>query len=268
MSEADEPKPPFHWRQLGEKQVRFSGTARSVDDTGRHLFAVRTSTGAQLFGEFIELQEVDHAPYRIEIRSFGYSTKGNVGNPSPGARADFTAADADAIRDSVTRLFHESGESHFRSTGRETFSAVKFASCPAGYAYQSPNRRFIGANSARNRSACVGRCGRGTIPGEKPLPFGWARGSCLANGLKVGGIANPMASRSCLLAISTNPTWAILRLVPEPNSAPQKRGKSSTPSCDCSARIARSPFRYMGRDFTGHSAPSPARSASCRAGYA
>lgn len=93
----------FDWVQFPEGQARFAGGIRGGDERGYETFAVEVN-GIEYFGEIDKSFLPDRHNYNIEIRSFGYAWRENVGNPSPGARKEFTSGEIRIIRSLALQL--------------------------------------------------------------------------------------------------------------------------------------------------------------------
>src|SRR5437899_12420098 len=86
------------WITLGGGKARFVGPELGADDVPHMVLAVELATDGIYFGEFAAVYEPDRTHYNVEIISFGYNSKHNIGNPHPGARAAFASSEAKAIR--------------------------------------------------------------------------------------------------------------------------------------------------------------------------
>lgn len=67
------------WLELSEGRVRFSGSIRSWDDSGRDTFGVDLD-GRRAYGEIRRVWK-DDSHWNLEVLSFGHDDRGNVGMP-------------------------------------------------------------------------------------------------------------------------------------------------------------------------------------------
>jgi hypothetical protein len=79
----------FEWQQFPEGRVRFSGEIRGWDERGHDTFAVEID-GQVVFGEIDNVFLANHNDFNVQVVSFGYGMRENVGilnDGSPGRHA-------------------------------------------------------------------------------------------------------------------------------------------------------------------------------------
>lgn len=119
-------QPPFHWRSLASREVRFSGSIRQDEGGALETFAGKDQQGAVSYGEFETRYRRDQATYDVLVKSFGYRGEHNVGNPSPGARRIFSRAEANAMRRAIAELSSAKAERPFPLHGAGFSGRVVF----------------------------------------------------------------------------------------------------------------------------------------------
>jgi hypothetical protein len=109
------------WISLGGGQARFVGPQLGADDEPHMVLAAELGNEGVYFGEFAAVYESDRTHFNVEIISFGYNSKYNVGNPHPGARASFTASEIKAIRYLISALVFSASEKPYPLKRRDRF---------------------------------------------------------------------------------------------------------------------------------------------------
>jgi len=108
---------PFEPLTRPEGTVAFAGTVRA-DDGGVREFWVELAGRPRMYGEWRTKWTPNENDFDIEIVTFGFGSKHNVGDPFPGARNVFTIHEEKKVIDLVARLFsnveRRSGLSPFR----------------------------------------------------------------------------------------------------------------------------------------------------------
>lgn len=118
--------PPFHWRSLAGREVRFRGGVRQDEGGAREVFAGKDWRGTVSYGEFETRYHPDQTTYDVLVKSFGYWSKYEVGNPSLGAREIFSRAEANSMRRAILQLFTVKGERPFPLNGSGFSGLVLF----------------------------------------------------------------------------------------------------------------------------------------------
>ncbi|QNH16049.1 hypothetical protein HEP74_01174 [Xanthomonas sp. SS] len=97
--------PTFEWVQFPEGRARFSGLVRGImDEQGHETFAVEVD-GEEYFGEVKNVFLPNGNDYNIEIVSFGYGRRGDIGMPMQGRTCRvFTATQASDIQALTVQL--------------------------------------------------------------------------------------------------------------------------------------------------------------------
>lgn len=91
------------WVVFDKGRARFCGAKRDTEVGAREVLAVQLEHGLPRYGEFSR-QEVDHTHYNVEILSFGYGDKLDVGLKAPPARVAFSYTEIDEIRSLIVAL--------------------------------------------------------------------------------------------------------------------------------------------------------------------
>jgi hypothetical protein len=84
---------------------RFAGAVRGGDEAGHFVFELQIPTFPELYGEWNAIFEANKTDFGIEIVSFGYRIRENVGNPHPNARLKFSGEQRNIIQRLITALF-------------------------------------------------------------------------------------------------------------------------------------------------------------------
>jgi len=95
---------PFEPLTCPEGTVAFAGTVRA-DDGGVDEFWVELADRPRMYGEWRTKWAPNENDFDIEIVTFGYGSKYNVGNTFPGARNVFKAHEEVKISNLVKDLF-------------------------------------------------------------------------------------------------------------------------------------------------------------------
>ncbi|TPI51520.1 hypothetical protein FJ420_33200 [Mesorhizobium sp. B3-1-3] len=109
------------WVALGNGKARFVGQHIGADEEPHHVLAVELRNEGVYFGEFATAYESDENHFNIEIISFGYNSKNNIGNQHPGAKAEFNYSDSKAIHDIILELIFSPGEKPYPLKQQEWF---------------------------------------------------------------------------------------------------------------------------------------------------
>lgn len=86
----------FEWQQFPEGRARFSGGMRGWDERGYDTFAVELE-GEVVYGDIARAFLPNHHDYNVQVISFGYGMRENVGilnDGSPGRHAQGTFSPA------------------------------------------------------------------------------------------------------------------------------------------------------------------------------
>ncbi|TPK91633.1 hypothetical protein FJ934_21795 [Mesorhizobium sp. B2-4-12] len=109
------------WITLGNGKARFVGLQLGADEEPHEVLAVELGEDGVYFGEFAAVYEPDGNHYGVEIISFGYNSKHNIGNHHPGARAAFSASEVGAIRDLILALILSAADKPYPLKRRDLF---------------------------------------------------------------------------------------------------------------------------------------------------
>ena len=93
----------FEWQQFPEGRARFASGIRGWDERGHEVYALEFQ-GRVIYGEIDSVFLPNHHDYNIEVVSFGYGMKENVGIPEPTSRGAYTKAELDIIRSLIVQL--------------------------------------------------------------------------------------------------------------------------------------------------------------------
>lgn len=93
----------FEWQQFPEGRARFASGIRGWDERGHEVYAVEFQ-GRVIYGEIDSTFLPNHNDYNIEVVSFGYGMKDNVGIPEPSSRGVYTEAELRIIRSLIVQL--------------------------------------------------------------------------------------------------------------------------------------------------------------------
>lgn len=100
----------FEWQQFPEGRARFAGGMRGWDERHHDVYAVEYQ-GRVIYGEIVHAFLPNDNDYNIEVVSFGYGMKDNVGIPEPSSRGAYTEAELRIVRSLIVQLI-EAGR-HF-----------------------------------------------------------------------------------------------------------------------------------------------------------
>lgn len=98
----------FEWLQFREGRARFAGGIRGWDERGHEVYAVEFQ-GRIIYGEIVHAFLPNDNDYNIEVVSFGYGMKDNVGIPEPSSRGAYTEAELRIVRSLIVQLI-EAGQ--------------------------------------------------------------------------------------------------------------------------------------------------------------
>jgi hypothetical protein len=84
--------------------ARFAGMGPGADERGCFVFEVQLPSYPSLYGEFGPQWAENKNDYDIEIVSFGFTSRNNVGNPHAGARPRFSSQQRKIIEDLIVAL--------------------------------------------------------------------------------------------------------------------------------------------------------------------
>ena len=94
----------FEWVQFSEGRARFSGGVRGWDEQEHETFSVELD-GSEYFGEVRKSFLPDGYGFDIEIVSFGYGDKNDVGMPRPGIASQLVPSeDVDIAGSLIVKL--------------------------------------------------------------------------------------------------------------------------------------------------------------------
>lgn len=82
----------FDWIDVGPTRAQFSGGVRGWDELGHETFAVEIA-GTSWYGEIKQAYVENKHDFNLEVSSFGYSSRDNVGNLEGRAFFDRSAID-------------------------------------------------------------------------------------------------------------------------------------------------------------------------------
>ena len=109
------------WLIFDGGRARFVGPDLGADEEPHLVLAAELGTDGIYFGDFCAKYDPDRTHYNVEIISFGYNSKYNVGNPHPGARAAFTASEVKSIRGLISALILADGDKPYPLNRRDQF---------------------------------------------------------------------------------------------------------------------------------------------------
>lgn len=69
----------FDWIDVGPTRAQFSGGVRGWDELGHETFAVEIAA-TPWYGEIKQIYAENQYDFNLEVTSFGYATRDNVGN--------------------------------------------------------------------------------------------------------------------------------------------------------------------------------------------
>jgi hypothetical protein len=84
--------------------ARFAGIPRGADERGHFAFEIQLPSYPSLYGEYRPLWAENKNDYDIEIVSFGFSSRDDLGNPYVGARQRFSLQQRKIIEDLIVAL--------------------------------------------------------------------------------------------------------------------------------------------------------------------
>ncbi len=95
---------PYATLDFPNGRIAFIGTVR-CDDVGVKEFRVELPNRAPMYGAWRACFAENGNDFNIEIVTFGYGDKLNVGNPHPKARVRFTVEETTIVEELVHELF-------------------------------------------------------------------------------------------------------------------------------------------------------------------
>jgi hypothetical protein len=111
----------FDWIDFAKGRARFDGSVRGADDDPHYVLAVELDGSRIYYGDFEPKFEEDHTHYNVEIITFGFGSRHNVGNPVPTARVAFSPSDVATIETLIRELMLSPGEKPSPLKDRSTF---------------------------------------------------------------------------------------------------------------------------------------------------
>jgi len=98
----------FEWQQFPEGRARFAGGIRGWDERGHDTFAVELE-GEIVYGEIDTSFLPNHHDFNVQVVSFGYGMRENVGilnegGPGPHAQGTFPSAYLQRVQSLVVQL--------------------------------------------------------------------------------------------------------------------------------------------------------------------
>jgi hypothetical protein len=98
----------FEWMQFSEGRARFSGSIRGWDERGHETFAVELE-GEIVYGEIARAFLPNENDFNVEVTSFGYGMRENVGilndgGPGPQAQGIFSADYLQRVQSLVAQM--------------------------------------------------------------------------------------------------------------------------------------------------------------------
>jgi hypothetical protein len=120
----------FQWFQFPEGKVRFSGGIRGWDERGYDTFAVELDDEV-VYGEIDNVFLANHNDFNLQVVSFGYGMRENVGilnDGSPGRHAQgrFPAAYLTSVQSLVVQLVRAALHFEDRPTVLTEYPAAHF----------------------------------------------------------------------------------------------------------------------------------------------
>lgn len=136
----------FEWQQFPGGRARFAGGIRGWDERGYDTFAVELE-GEVVYGEIAPAFLPNHNDFNVEVVSFGYGMRENVGilnegGPGPYAQGIFPPAYLQRVQSLVVQLVKTGLRFQVRPTILTEFPNAHFQGkviFPAGWA--------VGANA-------------------------------------------------------------------------------------------------------------------------
>lgn len=94
----------FDWIDVGPTRAQFSGGIRGWDELGHETFAVEIAE-APWYGEITQVYSENKHDFNLEVTSFGYESRDNVGNPD--GRVLFDERAIELVMTSTIRLVEQ-----------------------------------------------------------------------------------------------------------------------------------------------------------------
>lgn len=97
------PSSPFDWISLPAGKARFAGLVRGIDEAGHETVAAEIDS-REFFGEIRRAFLPNDNDFNIEVVSFGYTRKEDLGTPMGGSRQAFSSQESLTIQTLLTQL--------------------------------------------------------------------------------------------------------------------------------------------------------------------
>lgn len=140
----------FDWQQFPEGRARFAGGIRGWDERGYDTFAVELE-GEVVYGEIAPAFLPNHNDFNVEVVSFGYGIRENVGllnegGSGPHAQGIFPPAYLQRVQSLVAQLIKTGLRFQDRPTILAEFPNAHFQGkviFPAGWAVSANAREVV-----------------------------------------------------------------------------------------------------------------------------
>lgn len=140
----------FEWLQFPEGKVRFAGGIRGWDERGYDTFAVELD-GEVVYGEIARTFLPNHNDFNVQVVSFGYGMRENVGilnegGPGPYAQGIFPPAYLQRVQSLVVQLIRAGLSFEDRPVPLTEYSTAHFQGkviFPKGWAVGASAREVV-----------------------------------------------------------------------------------------------------------------------------
>lgn len=93
----------FDWVGLDHGNARFAGGIRGWDELGHETFGIELD-GNTYYGEIAKVFAANEHDYNLEILSYGYAVREDVGLPAPESRETFSPTQAAEVEQLIRGL--------------------------------------------------------------------------------------------------------------------------------------------------------------------